>query len=275
MTRGAVAIAAILGTCGLGFPAGAHSQTRSEPRLVLSLFGGLSGGRNLWEVPRQSLLVLGSGLAPKFDTLRLSRRMNTGFVLGIAGTVFRSPRLGLSAEMIFLGLSTDDNCTMTYNSGADGLQRNLQLCSDIAARTTTPTTLALSLGGTWRPLPSSPISPFARLEGGIGAQSGSINAMTGSFIEGGARQLRAVINDEAGVRIVPTAALAAGISATINPGYLLRLELRDNVSLTQRVAGPADEFNGAIAPTEPFAMHTVTFTAGLDIVLEQKRGRRY
>jgi hypothetical protein len=252
------------------------AQERPESRLVLSLFGGVSGGSPLWEVNRQPLLVLGTELAPRYDTLRLSRRLNAGVVLGLTGTVFRSARVGISGEMLFMGLTTDDGCSLAYEApGADSSRRNSQLCGDVSARSATPTTVAFSLGAVLRPIPRAAVSPYARFQAGLGLRSGSVTEMVGSFTEGSTRQTRLVINDRSNGRIVPALALAGGLMTPLGPGYQVRLELRDQVLFMRRVSGPADSFNQALAPTEPFVIHSLTLTAGLDIVLEQKRGRRY
>ena len=257
-------------------PLAAHGQTRSESRLLLSLFGGVSGGRNLWEVNRQPLLVLGTEVAPRYDTLRLSRRMNAGVVLGIAGTVFQSAQVGLSAEMVFLGLSTDDGCTLVYESpGADAARRNAQVCGSISGQSATPNTVAFSVGATFRPVPQALVGPYGRVHAGVGLRSGSVVEMVGSFVEGSVREQRQVINDLSTGRMSPTVGLAGGLMTPLGPGYQIRLELRDQVMFMRRVAGPADGLNQGVAPTEPFMLHSVSLTAGLDIVLEQKRGRRY
>ena len=67
---------------------------------------------------------------------------------------------------------------------------------------------------------------------------------------------------------------ALGVTAPIGPGYQLRIEARDVYASFRVVTGPATRQGlGATAGTKPF--HHVALTIGLDIVLEQKRGRRY
>lgn len=259
---------------GLAAPLGA--QESSEPRMLLSLFGGVSTGAPLWEVNRQPLFVLGTELAPRYDTLRISRRLNAGFALGITGTVFRSATLGLSGEMLFLGLTTDDACEMAYETpGADAQRRNAQVCSDIAGRSRTPTTVALSFGGMYRPFPRAAVSPYLRAQAGFGIRSGGVVEMTGAFGQGSGRQQRLVVNGNGGTSIIPTGAIGAGLLTALGPGYQLRLELRNQVMAMPRVTGPADQLNGAAAPTTSTFRQNFVLTAGLDIVLEQKRGRRY
>ena len=266
--------AMVLATALAGAIAPCRAQTSSEPRLILSLFGGVAAGRDIWTVARQPLLVLGTELAPQYDTLRLSRQLHPGLVLGLSGTVFRSARLGLSAEMVFLGLSTEDRCTLVYEN-PDASSRNSQLCGNISSSGVTPTTVAFSVGGVVRPLPRVAVSPYLRAQAGIAAQSGSFVAVVGSFVEGGTRLSRIVINDKAGGRVAPTVGAAAGIMVPTGPGNQLRLEMRDQILFPQRVTGPASDLNQATAPTAAFALHSVSLTVALDVVLEQKRGRRY
>jgi hypothetical protein len=251
-------------------------QTRSQPRLILSLFGGVAAGGDLWEISRQPLVVPGTELAPLYDTLRLTRRMNPALTLGLSGTVFRTDRLGISADMVFLGLTTEDLCTLVHESaGADPQRRNAQLCSDISSRSVTPTTVGFWVGMAFRPAPRALVSPYLRLQAGIGARSGSLIEMVGSFVEAGGRRERLVIRDASSGRIAPSVGIAAGLMLPLGPGHQLRLELRDQILLLGRAAGPASDQNQLAPPTERFAFHSVGLTAGVDIVLEQRRGRRY
>ena len=267
-----VLLAAALGL--LGPPRGA-AQERPEPRLLLSAFGGVAGGRHLWAVNRQPLFVLGTELAPRYDTLRLSRDIRPGLVLGFAGTLFPSPSLGITAEIVFLGLSTDDHCAMTFqNTGADPLGRNATLCSDIDAHSVSPTTVGFYAGATYRAFSRGFASPYLRAEVGIATRSGSTVETEGAYLDAGSVvRRRAVIVDPSGTAPVPSAGFAFGVMVPIAAGYQARLELRDHLILMRRVAGVADAL--AIAPTSTVLVHSVALTAGVDIVLERKRGRRY
>jgi hypothetical protein len=57
------------------------------------------------------------------------------------------------------------------------------------------------------------------------------------------------------------------------PGYQVRLEFRDQLLFLRRVSGPADAL--AEAQTERMLVNSFGLALMLDIVLEQKRGRRY
>ena len=77
--------------------------------------------------------------------------------------------------------------------------------------------------------------------------------------------------------------LSFGLGAMLpaGPGYQLRFELRDNVLSLPRPLGPATD-TGSIhlgrLPQPPMGSKVVlipSFTVGLDVVLDRKRGHRY
>jgi len=55
--------------------------------------------------------------------------------------------------------------------------------------------------------------------------------------------------------------------------YQFRFEARDAVARFEQVTGAADAL--LLPPTGTRFFHHFVFTMGLDVVLEQKRGRRY
>jgi len=256
----------------LAAPLVSTAQERSEPRLVLSMFGGVSAGRSLWEINRQPLLVLGTELAPEYDTLRLSRSIGAGIVLGVSGTFFRTPHLGISGEIVFLGLGTDDQCTLVFET-PDVFERNRQLCTNISQESASPTTVGFFAGGVYRAAPRGAMTPYLRGQAGLAVRNGSTVETTGSFVDASGTRRRVLISDPAGTRILPSAGAAVGLMIQLGPGYQARLELRDQVLPMDRATGPADALG--TAPTGTRLIHHVALTASIDIVLEQRRGRRY
>jgi hypothetical protein len=99
--------------------------------------------------------------------------------------------------------------------------------------------------------------------------------MVGSFVEGGSREQRLILDDRSSARVSPSAGIAGGLMTALGPGYQIRLELRDQIFLMKRVTGPATLVSQGVPPTETFRFHSVGLIAGFDIVLEHKRGRRY
>ena len=265
----------VVAVLGLPAPPSSIAQERPEPRLVLSAFAGIAGGRHLWAINRQPLFVLGTEAAPRYDTLRLSRDIRPGPVLGFAGSFFQSPSLGITGEIIFLGLSTDDHCAVTYeNPGADPFTRNAVLCADIDEHSVSPTTVGFYAGATYRAFPRAFASPYLRAEVGVATRSGSTVDTEGAYIDaGGAVRRRAVIVDAPSATPVPSAGVALGVMIPVAAGHQARLELRDQLIPVKRATGVADAL--ATAPTSTALVHSVSLTAGIDIVLERKRGRRY
>jgi len=109
---------------------------------------------------------------------------------------------------------------------------------------------------------------------GIATRTGSTVATEGAYLDAGpVLRRRAIIADASGSSPVPSAGVALGVMVPFTAGHQFRLELRDQLVPMKRVAGVADAL--AVAPTSTLLVHGVAFVAGLDIVLERERGRRY
>lgn len=251
-----------------------EAQQRSEPRLILSAFGGVAGGRHLWTLNRQPLFVLGTESGPRYDTINLSRNIGAGVVIGFAGTFYRSPAFGISAEIVFLGLSTDDRCQMVFeNTAFDALGRNASLCADIDAHSVSPSTVGFFAGATYRAFSRGFASPYIRAQFGIGTRSGSTVHVEGAYLDGSVVRRRAVIQERPSAKPMPSAGVALGVMVPLSVGHQVHLELRDQVLSMRQVTGIANSFG--TAATSNVLVHSVALTAGIDIVLEQRRGRRY
>src|SRR3989441_4845428 len=113
-------------------PAPAVAQTGPEPTLILTLFGGAATGHKLWHVGRQPLCVYAADLScsSQHDTLELSRDISSSLVIGVSGSYFKSPHVGIEAEVFFLGFPFDDSCRGIYFN-ADPNQVNEQACLNI------------------------------------------------------------------------------------------------------------------------------------------------
>jgi hypothetical protein len=152
-------------------------------------------------------------------------------------------------------------------------QRNAQLCNNISGSTVSGGAIHLSGGVVLRAAARGAVSPYLRAGVGIVNRPQSTVGMAGSYVTNGTIVIREVISDDSPHRTSVTAALGIGLTVPLAPGYQLRFELRDAVSRIERPAGAA---NGqADAATEMTAFNSLGLTVGLDIVLEQKRGRRY
>ena len=268
----ALAIAAVLGG---GAPAALESQTRPEPRLIFSIFGGVVNGGDLWDIPAQPfLLVFGPA---QWDTIRLRRRLTTAPIAGLNATVYQSSHFGITAEAVYLGLRIDDDCAMVFEN-ADVQQRNAQVCNDVTRRVRTVSNVGFTLGAAYRLASRSAVTPYVRAQGGVSVRSSSLIEVAGRYNEVLANgsvvvRERAVIDDESRTSVTPMLAVAAGVMFAVAPGYHLRAEIRDHLLVLKRLTGPADD--RAMVTTESFLSHAPALVFGIDIVLERQRGRRY
>ncbi len=242
---------------------------------MFSIFGGVASHGDLWHIPKQQYLTLLP--QPLYDTLSLSRRLTTGPVIGLNATFYGTSHWGLSAEVVYVGLRKDTDCSFVYLV-PDGQHRNEQVCNDITASVTSASNVGFSVGGAFRFSTRSLVTPYARLHGGLSVRSSSLVQVTGRLaltLPDGSVALRerVVIRDEKDVSLYPLVAGAAGIMFSLSPGYQIRVELRDQLMVLQRPTGPANDL--AVVEIESFMGHAPALVFGIDIVLEQRRGRRY
>ena len=271
--------ALLTGTCVLlllsAGPSSSSAQTAPDPRLMFSIFGGIAWHGDLWHIPKQQFLTLLPYTS--WDTLNLRRRLTTGPVFGMNATMYRSSHWGLSAEIVYVGLRKDTDCSFVYMI-PDSQRRNEQVCNDITASVKTASNVGISVGGAFRFSTRSLVTPYARLHAGLSVRSSSLVQVTGrlSIQEPDGTIVpteRVVISDEQDVRLYPLVAGAAGIMFSVSPGYQIRFEIRDQLLILQRPTGPANDL--AVAEIDNFVGHAPALVFGIDIVLEQRRGRRY
>ena len=268
-------IVAGIGIFAAAMPQHSLAQSAPDTRLMFSIFGGIASHGDLWHIPKQQYLTLLP--QPLYDTLNLRRRLVTGPVIGVNATFYGSSHWGLSGEIVYVGLRKDTDCSFVYMV-PDGQQRNEQVCNDITATVTSASNVGVSVGGAFRFLTRSLVTPYVRLHGGLSIRSSSLVQTVGRLaltLPDGSVALREriVISDDQDVRLYPLVAGAAGIMFTLSPGYQIRVEVRDQLMVLQRPTGPANDL--AVVDIESFIGHSPALVFGFDIVLEQKRGRRY
>jgi hypothetical protein len=252
----------------------ATAQTGSQPKLVLTIFGGVATGNSLWSVARQPYcLPVGSCTSSDpHDTLRLTRDLSSSLIAGAGATYFQSAHLGFTLEVYYLGLPLDDGCTgLFYNP--DAQSRNEQLCNSITSSSPSTSAIALFGGVVLRAASTHAISPYVRGSAGVLRYSSGTVEMSGVFVSNNTISSRAVILDDKPKSGAVTVQAAAGLTAQLNPGYQFRLEIRDVLVPLEHVTGSADALGRA--PTTTRVHHRIALTLGLDVVLEKKRGRRY
>ena len=263
----------------LSLSASAAAQTGSQPTLVLSILGGVSASGSLWDVERQPLCVLlGQSCSSSYDTLRITRDMTPGIVAGVMGTLFRGSHVGFTAEVLYIGVPLDDTCTRVdsvADPGADPVygSRNGQLCLNMSGASLSTSIISVMGGVVVRAAPRSAFSPYARAGVGITSYSTSTTDVSGEFVENGNLESRAVVVDRHPKSIGISGQVALGITEKLGPGYQFRLEVQDALVAFDHLTGPANDL--AQAPTSSKLFHRISLRFGLDVVLEQKRGRRY
>jgi hypothetical protein len=252
---------------------GAAAQRRSEPQLLLTIMGGATTGSTLYSTIHQPLLLLEDPTAR--DTIRLARELTTSILLGASATYFPSPDLGLTAEISFLGFGRDDTCDMVYVSPTDARAGwNEQVCRNISATTGAASTITFGVGATYRLFPRGGVKPYLLAHAGLTTRSASTVEVSGTFIDGsGITRDRLIIEDPGFSSVDPSAVFGLGVMMPFAAGYQARLEFRDRLMFVDRVTGPADALGRA--PTESTLINSLGLAIMLDIVLEQRRGRRY
>ncbi|HET7038696.1 MAG TPA: hypothetical protein VFH97_02350 [Gemmatimonadales bacterium] len=252
----------------------AAAQRRPQPQLLLTIFGGLATGADLWEINRQALSRRSDPTT--VDSLRLTRSLQSGLSLGAGATYFRGTNLGFTAEIAYLGHSIDNFCELAYEDPAlVNPGENEAVCNDINRQDPSAVVLVFSAGAIYRVASRSFASPYVRAQAGITARSASTVEMQGQFVLGGETQSRLVLDDPKRGAVNPTAALGLGVMIPVGPGYQVRLEARDHMLLVRRATGPAPAGSLQVPPTGTRLVHSVGLLLKLDIVLEQRRGRRY
>lgn len=253
----------------------ANAQTGSQPKLVLTIFGGVATGNSLWSVARQPYcLPVGTCTSSSLhDTLRLTRDLSSSLIVGAGATYFQSAHLGFTLEVYHLGLPLDDGCTGLFYNPDPPDNRNEQLCNSITSSSPSTSAIALFAGVVLRAASSQAISPYVRGSAGVLSYSSGTVEMSGVFFSNNTTSSRAVIIDDKPKKGAVTVQAAAGLTAQLNPGYQVRLEIRDVLVPLEHVTGAADALGRA--PTTTRVHHRIALTLGLDVVLEKKRGRRY
>jgi hypothetical protein len=260
-------------------PAGAvRAQSPENPLLVLTVTGGWTTGGQLWRIPRQEAAVVGGAL----DTVALERRFGTGLVVGVGATLFRSPHIGYSAELTFLGISTESRCAPPGQWAGDSLHINEQACNDIQGRIIRTSAAVVQLGLTWRPLATGRVQPYLRGVAGPAYLGGSFVETTGTVrvpADSGQSpiRVRTLLGDPNRRRLTWVATLSVGVTLAMGPGAQLRFEARDVMTSLPVATGPGSPLTlGSPASTGSKFLHLPSFAVGLDIVLEQsRRPRRY
>ena len=261
----AVVLAAALATLGSSAPAMAQ-RTGDQSRLVFTVSAGYVAGTSLWHVPDQP--VAGN----RFDVGRSIQGRLGG---GMAATYYKGEHLGLTADIFAFELAYADTCR-TLGAASDV---NRLGCQDIDETERSALAAVLSVGGIVRVASREMVSPFARVGAGILISNQSSILMSGlarpaSLPADEPPFLVQVYDDNRKSRVGASLQLGVGFTTPISRGFQFRWEVRDNIVGIQKVDGAAAE-NDLNPPHSIAYKNLFTLIAGVDLVLEKSRGRRY
>ena len=263
------ALASILGALYLASVAAA--QQPGEPTLIITVYGGVGTGHPMWDVDRQPLVFGGSTANPQ-DTVRLNRQHNSGFTVGGMFELFPRGALGFGAEIAYRSLPLDDTCAPVVPFQPDINAKNETLCNNLTSQSNPGgSVVTLGVSGVARMAPGGFISPYVRVGATLAFTTVSTIEMAAPEEVGGLP--RVIIRDDEPRRNSPGLLASGGVMLRFSPGYQLRFEARDDMTVFERVVGPAS--SAAVAPTGTKLYHNVGFILGFDILLEQRRTRRY
>jgi hypothetical protein len=249
----------------------AAAQRSGQPTLVLTVGAGVHTGRGLWTIPRQPLSLLNSD-PPVYDTLRLVRTISTGLVAVFSASYFHSSHIGLHGGFSYVIMGMENSCDPVAPYTTDFEQKNQQTCENLDGSVSPNSVFLLGAGVTLRATPASGTSPYLRAGVGLAVHSAGTVGMAGAFVSGGRQFTRQIIAEQDGAAS-PAAHVAVGIAQPVGAGYQLRLEVRDDYFALRQVTAAANAL-GAVTTGKRWG-HDLTFTIGLDIVLERRRPRRY
>jgi hypothetical protein len=241
-------------------------RTKDQARLVFTIAAGYVGGADLWAVARQPFGNFNSA-----DTLALTRQIRSIIGVSFGGAYFPGEHLGFAGEAFLLGVGTEDSCQEAVSSGDP---RTAAVCNSLLGRQKAATAVALTAGTILRFNSRRLLSPYARLNVGLLFTNESSIRTNGQFIDANGPVDVIIYSDDHNSRVSGAFALAGGITAAVAGGYQLRWELRDNIVGVQRVTA-ATARTGLVPSHDLVYKHLPSFTFGLEIVLERRRGRRY
>lgn len=271
MTR---ALLAALTLLALTTPA-ARAQSREDPNLVFTIYGGLSAGGGLWS--RSQAMQAPGGPPFPLDTLVIARRLRPGLVAGLSATYFTSPHFGWTADVAYFGFGSEQRCA---GPAVFAGTLNRQLCTNAHGEHVGTSLVGFLAGGTFRLLPGSALQPYVRATAGLGLLGSSYIETSAVVVDtacGSAGFCTATLLAESKARqFTWIAGLAVGTTFRLSPSSLVRFEARDVVTSLPTVTGPGDPLISSSTVSEGWAVkHVFTLLVGLDIVLERQHTRRY
>jgi hypothetical protein len=242
-------------------------KTGDQARLVFSLTGGYATGHELWQVPAQSLTLDG-----QTDIFALDRELTGTWTAGLGATYFPGEHLGFVGEAQLVNTAVSDGCRLLSNSGSE---KNAEVCSSINGDSRASMSAALSVGAVLRAASRAKASPYVRLQGGGFFGNLSTTSMSGTFTNASNELVIVPIypgGSESSFSLQFT--FGAGVTVPVAKAYHLRFEGRGTTYGLDVVTG-ATGSQGTEPNTGSRWITQFSILAGIDLVLERKRGRRY
>ena len=269
----------------LGCATVGHAQSRRDAEYRLGGWIGAASTSLRWAIAPQFVPVPPSSS----DSFALSRGVQSpSLSLGIEGTMYRSPHLGVTVEGSYLQLRTTSTCAPLGAYAPDPDHTNEVTCGDIQGQRARLDVVSLLAGLTWRSGSRGAAQVYLRLLAG-----GEYVAR--SFVQTEGVYLRPLTSDSNGVlvkyRVVfleeeqPhtltwTASVAAGVtfSVGVNTDAFLQagdVLLRLAVPTSSGDASRDPERLRPLAPARWRTLHAPSFRIGIETVMGRSRTRRY
>lgn len=242
------------------------AQTGDQARLVVGTNVGWVGSADLWSVDAQPITAIGG--TP--DEFALQRTLRSNIAVIGQVTYFPRSHLGITGEIGYLGLGTEDRCQLRTTSGDF---TNEAACQAINGLQRSASAVGALFGVTARPWSRATLQPYGRVLAGIVLAPRSTVELHPVFGELENTVLRVYNSDDAS-EAKPAGALAVGIATAANAGTQFRVELRGTWTRLSVVDGPSAR-EDLVPPTRARFVMVPSLTVGFDIVLEKRRGRRY
>jgi hypothetical protein len=233
---------------------------------VFTISAAYTAGTNLWRVPDQPV---------RGGTFDVARSIEGRLGAGMAATYYKGEHLGVTADVFIFELAYADACHVRGFPRPDSVA--VLGCVNLDESEHSALAAVISVGGIFRVASRELVSPFARVGAGILISNQSSLLTSGlARLPGssGPPSLVQIYNDNRKSRVGAALGLGVGFTTPISSGFQFRWELRDNIVGIQRVDGASPE--GDFDPPHGIAFkHLFSVIAGVDLVLERQRGRRY
>jgi hypothetical protein len=248
-----------------------HAQTHDESRLVIGISAGWIGSAPLWDVPNQPVY---SSVEPGNPSIyHLTSTVQSNLTVSGSATYFGGGgHVGLTGEFTYLGLGTTDGCVLTHDDGDAFLEA---ACTYLQGHESSSSTTAVQGGLLLRPFTRTGVQPYVK--GMVGVtftpESPITTVATTGFLADTAYNLT-VYTDDSWKEIHPTWTAGFGVSTAPGAGYQIHAEIRETWAYLSEITGPSAG-QGYVPPHRTVIKGFPSILIGFDVVLEQRRGRRY